>query len=369
MTQLRDYLAENSVENASIPFVYAGNLYAEPLLDDVLAQIAADGRQNIRVLITHAFGTPTGCLRYRRALAEAVERLERQWMLAEKPAQNWRFSFVEPFFDSPRFYRAVADTLLNAGAQLRLEQGFTARSGENRSSEESVFVLFSAHALPADESAKSGYEAQLLSVCEKVAAASGLRERWSPGFAPESDVILPTHSLKHSIPRLPAGNGGLVDRTTEKLKWNRYTQTTTQKTAQTTAFDDSWRWNLVYQSRSGRPAQPWSEPSIGDFLRQIRGVFPEIRNILVVPIGFFFENMETVGDLDKDFAEICAENGVRYWRAEAVGNTFQAVCLAANLLTEGPNDAFCADFNDSKEEFGRIGACSTCELRCKSEKK
>ena len=34
--------------------------------------------------------------------------------------------------------------------------------------------------------------------------------------------ILPTHSLKHSIPRLPAGNGGLVDRTTEKLKWNRY---------------------------------------------------------------------------------------------------------------------------------------------------
>ena len=184
-----------------------------------------------------------------------------------------------------------------------------------------------------------------------------------------TEFILPTHSLKHSIPRLPAGNGGLVDRTTEKLKWNRYTQTTTQKTAQTTAFDDSWRWNLVYQSRSGRPAQPWSEPSIGDFLRQIRGVFPEIRNILVVPIGFFFENMETVGDLDKDFAEICAENGVRYWRAEAVGNTFQAVCLAANLLTEGPNDAFCADFNDSKEEFGRIGACSTCELRCKSEKK
>ena len=39
---------------------------------------------------------------------------------------------------------------------------------------------------------------------------------------PLLDFIQPTHSLERSIPRLPSGNGGLVDRTTEKLKRNRY---------------------------------------------------------------------------------------------------------------------------------------------------
>ena len=36
------------------------------------------------------------------------------------------------------------------------------------------------------------------------------------------NVILPTLDFFHSIPRLPSENGGVFDRTTEKLKWNRY---------------------------------------------------------------------------------------------------------------------------------------------------
>ena len=35
--------------------------------------------------------------------------------------------------------------------------------------------------------------------------------------------ILPTLHFFHSHPRLPSENGGVFDRTTEKLKWNRYT--------------------------------------------------------------------------------------------------------------------------------------------------
>src|ERR1051326_1345916 len=38
-------------------------------------------------------------------------------------------------------------------------------------------------------------------------------------------------------------------------------------------------WNLVWQSRSGPPSQPWLEPDIGDYLREIR------RDVVIAPIG------------------------------------------------------------------------------------
>ena len=44
------------------------------------------------------------------------------------------------------------------------------------------------------------------------------------------------------------------------------------------------RWDLVFQSRSGPPSQPWLEPDIRDRIRQLPA--EGIQDIVVAPIGF-----------------------------------------------------------------------------------
>ena len=71
-------------------------------------------------------------------------------------------------------------------------------------------------------------------------------------------------------------------------------------------------WKLVYQSRSGPPGQPWLEPDIGDYLREIRS------DVVIVPIGFLSDHMEVLYDLDTEARAVCDELGVKMVRAGTV---------------------------------------------------
>ena len=75
-------------------------------------------------------------------------------------------------------------------------------------------------------------------------------------------------------------------------------------------------WALVYQSRSGRPGDPWLEPDIGDYLREerTRGLDAAV----LCPIGFLCDHVEVLYDLDVEAAQICDEVGIAMQRAEAV---------------------------------------------------
>jgi ferrochelatase len=74
-------------------------------------------------------------------------------------------------------------------------------------------------------------------------------------------------------------------------------------------------WQLVYQSRSGPPSQPWLEPDIADVLR---GLDPG-SSVVVVPIGFVSDHMEVIYDLDIEAQAIARERGVNMLRAGTVG--------------------------------------------------
>jgi ferrochelatase len=76
-------------------------------------------------------------------------------------------------------------------------------------------------------------------------------------------------------------------------------------------------WELVYQSRSG-PAENWLGPDIKE---RTSGLASEgqIGKILVSPIGFFCENMETEYDLDVEVGEHGAALGLSYIRSKAIG--------------------------------------------------
>jgi ferrochelatase len=61
-------------------------------------------------------------------------------------------------------------------------------------------------------------------------------------------------------------------------------------------------WALVYQSRSGRPQDPWLEPDICDYLRTERG--KGLASAVIIPIGFVCDHIEVLYDLDHEAAEL-----------------------------------------------------------------
>jgi ferrochelatase len=77
-------------------------------------------------------------------------------------------------------------------------------------------------------------------------------------------------------------------------------------------------WALVYQSRSGRPQDPWLEPDICDYLRAESK--EGLRSVVVCPIGFICDHIEVLWDLDHDAANVCREVGIHMARAQSAND-------------------------------------------------
>lgn len=91
-------------------------------------------------------------------------------------------------------------------------------------------------------------------------------------------------------------------------------------------------WKLVYQSRSGRPQDPWLDPDICDYLKEIAG--GDTKNVVVLPIGFLSDHMEVMFDLDEEAQEVCQEVGLKMQRAATVGTHPKFVRMLVELIQE-----------------------------------
>lgn len=91
-------------------------------------------------------------------------------------------------------------------------------------------------------------------------------------------------------------------------------------------------WRLVYQSRSGPPTQPWLEPDVNDYLRQLAA--EKIRDVVVVPIGFISDHLEIAFDLDAEAKELCQQLGVNMVRAATVGTHPTFISMIRELILE-----------------------------------
>jgi ferrochelatase len=96
---------------------------------------------------------------------------------------------------------------------------------------------------------------------------------------------------------------------------------------------DSPRWQLVFQSRSGPPEQPWLAPDIRDRLREMAAA-GAARDVVIVPIGFLAENIEVVYDLDVEVRELCNQLGINMVRAAVVGSHPRFVQMVRELILE-----------------------------------
>ena len=66
-------------------------------------------------------------------------------------------------------------------------------------------------------------------------------------------------------------------------------------------------WALVFQSRSGRPEDPWLEPDVCQYLRAERG--RGLAAAVICPIGFVCDHVEVLYDLDTEAAQVCRDVG------------------------------------------------------------
>src|SRR6478735_1043601 len=87
----------------------------------------------------------------------------------------------------------------------------------------------------------------------------------------------------------------------------------------------------VYQSRSGRPEDPWLGPDIGEYLRDLvaRGVPAAVLS----PAGFLIDHVEVLYDLDVEAAAIAGEIGLRIARAGTVGDHPLFLDMLADVVT------------------------------------
>lgn len=117
------------------------------------------------------------------------------------------------------------------------------------------------------------------------------------------------------------------------------------------------RWKLVYQSRSGRPEDPWLEPDVLDELRTSSQ--EHVPGVVLVPIGFLSDHMEVLYDLDEEARLLCEELQLPMARAGTVGIHPRFVDMICQLIAERVS----ADV--SPKSIGQYGpAWNACEMDC-----
>jgi protoporphyrin/coproporphyrin ferrochelatase len=133
----------------------------------------------------------------------------------------------------------------------------------------------------------------------------------------------------HSIPQTMADNSRYVAQLEE----------TSRLVAEAAGVTN---WQLVYQSRSGPPHQPWLEPDIGDHLQTVHengvadGVIADvvIADVVIAPIGFLSDHMEVIFDLDTEARQIAADLGLNMIRAATVGCHPAFITMIRELINE-----------------------------------
>jgi protoporphyrin/coproporphyrin ferrochelatase len=124
----------------------------------------------------------------------------------------------------------------------------------------------------------------------------------------------------HSIPTAMANAGPYVEQLSE----------TCRLVAEAAGYDT---WDLVYQSRSGPPHQPWLEPDICDHLTALKRK-DGVEAVIVMPIGFISDHMEVIYDLDTEAEQVAKELGMAMARAASAGTHPRFVAMLRELIVE-----------------------------------
>jgi len=144
-------------------------------------------------------------------------------------------------------------------------------------------------------------------------AAAALEHEAGPG-APT--VLFTAHSIPLSM--------------AENCRYERQLQESCRLVAEAAGAST---WELVYQSRSGPPQQPWLEPDVCARIAELHGA-QQLRRLLIVPIGFVSDHMEVMYDLDTEAADLCRQLEIPMKRVATVGTHPRFVQMVRELIVE-----------------------------------
>ncbi|HEX6728823.1 MAG TPA: ferrochelatase [Pyrinomonadaceae bacterium] len=123
----------------------------------------------------------------------------------------------------------------------------------------------------------------------------------------------------HSIPESMA----------ENCRYEFQLREASRLVAEAVGIDD---WELVYQSRSGPPGQPWLGPDVCDYLNYLG--MQGTGYVVLSPIGFISDHMEVIYDLDVQAKQVAEGLGIRLARAATAGTHPLFVKMIRELILE-----------------------------------
>ena len=139
------------------------------------------------------------------------------------------------------------------------------------------------------------------------------RERLDPSVREGSRLVCTAHSIPTSM--------------AERSRYREQLLESSRLVAEAAGMRD---WALVYQSRSGRPEDPWLGPDVRDYLRTAKN--ERLAAAVLCPIGFVCDHVEVLYDLDREAAEVCHEIGLPMARAEAVNDDPLFLDMMADMV-------------------------------------
>jgi ferrochelatase len=91
-------------------------------------------------------------------------------------------------------------------------------------------------------------------------------------------------------------------------------------------------WSLCFQSRNGR--LPWLRPYTEEEI--VRLASDGVRRLVVVPVSFVSDHIETLYELDQLYADLARRHGVtHYYRARAFNDDPEFAKVLRSILAEG----------------------------------
>jgi ferrochelatase len=117
-------------------------------------------------------------------------------------------------------------------------------------------------------------------------------------------------------------------------------------------------WQLVYQSRSGPPSQPWLEPDVLDHLGELAE--SGAGAAVIIPVGFVSDHMEVLHDLDAEAMDTAAALGLPAARAATPWYHPRFVTMVTELVRErlDASDEGDSSPGPQRAALGRMGPSS-----------
>lgn len=126
-----------------------------------------------------------------------------------------------------------------------------------------------------------------------------LLEDWSPAEEPETFFLFTAHSVPEKMATESSYDAQFAE--AASLVARRL---------------DLKFWDICYQSRSGRPQDPWLGPDVKERIQKINQ--ERFKNVVLVPIGFLCDNVEVLYDLDIEAKRRAEQLGFKFARAKTV---------------------------------------------------